>query len=173
MNECTIQNEFRLAQQGRILGKELSDFFRELKVLPSNGLMLAGAEAFTYRGKSIDMLGLNNVSMAHANPVKTGIKNHASFDKECFYKLAPDIFASTNFYTDTAGFVLIEKNPMYYDLWFGALYKFIFNDERFRNNYFPVFIFKQGEKKILHTYANKNFLNRLDTHYYSYKIIPR
>jgi len=39
------------------------------------------------------MLGLNNVSMAHSAGNRRGIKNHAAFNKEVFFKLLPDLFA--------------------------------------------------------------------------------
>jgi len=57
---------------------------------PSIGRILAGGYAFFYEGPTVDLMGLNNTLMAHANGLKEGLKNHASFDKPTFYKLRPD-----------------------------------------------------------------------------------
>jgi hypothetical protein len=61
--------------------------------LPSQGVLTAGGTAYAYNGATIDLLGLNNVRMAHATAVKKEglMKNHASFVPEVFYELAPDI----------------------------------------------------------------------------------
>jgi arabinofuranosyltransferase len=172
LNEGQIRVEFKIAWEGRAMGKKLNTFFSDCHPMPSNGILLAGAEAFVYKGTSVDVLGLNTVSIAHAQRTKSGIKNHASFDKKSFYELAPDIFSTTEFVRDTANFIILEKHPLYNTGWL-ELYKGIFAEEEFRETYLPVFIFKKGSRDILHTYANKNFLGRLNSGHYSYTIIRR
>lgn len=172
-NEPGIKNEFNLAENGRFLGNKLSTFFNNCNPMPSIGLSVVGGTAYSYKGTSIDLMGLNNLSMAHADPVKVGIKNHAAFDKQTFYKLAPDISLITNFVQNTAN-LNSKKNTegWFNEEWFEKIYKGIFNDTEFRENYFLVFIYKKEDKSCLHTYANKKFLAGLDPAYYSYKIIP-
>ena len=164
--------DLNLANVDRVKGNRLSDFFREAKQYPVFGVISAGAEVYTYAGASIDLLGLNNTSIAHARHEKQGPKNH-SFDKGSFFSLSPDFFVFADFPVDTTNYVIFEKSNTYQREWFQKLYRGLFGEKEFVENYFPVFIFRKDAKEILHTYANKNFLSRLDPTHYSYSIIPR
>lgn len=165
-----INIEFVIANQGRAIGNEMSVFFSGLDSLPSVGLMTAGARAYAYSGPSIDLLGLNNVAIAHASREKGGFKNHASFDKKIFYKLAPDIFIPMGFVTDTSRNVVTEFMPDKHHPWYISVYKKIFDDEEFQKKYSLVFISKKNQNNYFLTYANNNFLSRLDTSHFSCKI---
>ncbi len=59
--------------------------------MPSVGV--TGAGGFKYGGSSpvVDLLGLNFVEMAHSSGDRKGDQGHAAFDKDVFYRNAPDI----------------------------------------------------------------------------------
>lgn len=85
--------EFDISRSGREQGRRLTRLF-EGEPLPSVGIMLAGGFGRTYDGEKIDLLGLNNVRMGHSRSDRTDrLKNHAAFDKEVFFELAPQIVA--------------------------------------------------------------------------------
>ena len=44
-----------------------------------------------YEGPIVDLLGLNNVAMAHSPGERRGRKNHAAFNRDVFYRQAPDL----------------------------------------------------------------------------------
>lgn len=84
-----LVKEFTLVEQGIAFGTLANG----LEPRPSLGVGPAGGIALAYDGRILDLLGLNWVEMAHANPVKTGMRNHASFDVGTFWKHEPDLIA--------------------------------------------------------------------------------
>ena len=59
---------------------------------PAVGVIKAGGFPLAYRGQSFDMLGLNDVRMAHATRDRwRGFTNHAAFNAAVFYERGPDI----------------------------------------------------------------------------------
>lgn len=87
-----IRKEYTLVEQGLDFGR----FLNGVEPMPSIGVGPAGGIALAYDGEILDLLGLNWVEMAHANPVKVGMRNHASFDKNTFWAHAPDVLAAYN-----------------------------------------------------------------------------
>lgn len=88
-----LETEFAISRDGRERGERLTRLFADAP-LPSVGIMLAGGFGRTYRGEKIDLLGLNNVRMGHSRSDRTNrLKNHAAFDKEIFFELAPQVVA--------------------------------------------------------------------------------
>ncbi|MBO9402569.1 hypothetical protein [Shimia sp. R9_3] len=87
-----IRKEYVLVEQGLDFGA----FLNEVEPRPSIGVGPAGGIALAYDGHIYDLLGLNWVEMAHANPVKIGMRNHASFDKPTFWRHQPDVLAAFN-----------------------------------------------------------------------------
>ncbi|MEM8755760.1 MAG: hypothetical protein AAGF90_22615, partial [Pseudomonadota bacterium] len=87
-----LQNEVSLVERGVEFGALLNGF----EPKPTLGVGAAGGIALAYDGPILDLLGLNWVAMAHANPVKTGMRNHASFDKDTFWEHAPDLIGEFN-----------------------------------------------------------------------------
>jgi hypothetical protein len=153
--------DFSLAQEGRKLGENLNETFGSFKY-PSLGALATGSVAYSYKGKTIDLLGLNNTIMAHASSVKEGYRNHASFDKKGFWKLRPDIlgtFIGANVVSDTTFFVLPENTTNYRSSDFAYLcYKGIFDDVEFRESYFPALVKNKTEDYFVFSYYNKEFL---------------
>ena len=84
-----ITHEFALAKEGRDNGEYLNHAFGEAKP-PSLGVVAVGGIKYAYHGPILDLMGLNNVEMAHFPGDRKGIKNHASFSKEVFYRQLPD-----------------------------------------------------------------------------------
>jgi arabinofuranosyltransferase len=168
-----ISHEWHIAVEGRSQSKKLNDFFKTNEKLPSQGVLVAGGTAFSYNGETIDLLGLNNTKMAHADRVKnkTLPKNHASFNPDVFFELSPDLFWYQN-----CGFIKdIELIPPYFKVNtddFGAkVFKNIQLDRRFIDRYgFFRIVHLNNEKGALQIFANKKFVSSLDTSIY--KIIP-
>jgi arabinofuranosyltransferase len=85
-----IREEFLLADTGRRLGEALNELFPLDP--PSVGVILAGAFALAYDGRVIDVLGLNNVAVAHNGGSRYGPKNHSAFSREVFLEQRPELF---------------------------------------------------------------------------------
>ena len=84
-----LSQEYELAQIGRDSGTFLNELFAGN--LPSVGAVAVGGIKYTYDGFLNDLMGLNNVEMAHFPGDRRGIKNHAAFSKDVFYRQAPDV----------------------------------------------------------------------------------
>ena len=83
--------EFGLAREGRETGRNAQEIFEAMPEFPSVGVVTAGGIKYTYQGEVVDLMGLNNVLMAHNGGDRSGLKNHSAFEKSTFYQLLPDI----------------------------------------------------------------------------------
>lgn len=79
--------ENHLGQRGRRIGLLLNELFPQQP--PSLGVLAAGGAGLEYNGKVIDLLGLNNVEMAHAPRERAGLKNHDAFNATVFFRQRP------------------------------------------------------------------------------------
>jgi hypothetical protein len=86
-----LSNEFDIAGDGRDTGQFARELFSAADELPAIGVIRAGGIKYTYPGEVIDLMGLNNLLMAHNGGSRRGEKNHAAFEKSTFYQLHPDI----------------------------------------------------------------------------------
>lgn len=131
---AAIRLAFFQATHERNNGARLREMFAPQ--LPTVGVAAAGGFAFGYDGPTYDMLGLNNVRMAHADPIKQGPKDHSSFDKAVFYEISPEII---NPWTDAEQAPLAPEQHLAYYLaphsWDHQIYKGIFSDEQFQQQY--------------------------------------
>jgi hypothetical protein len=159
-----LKHEWNIAIEGRSLGVKLSDFFIDESTLPSQGVLVAGGTAYTYKGKTIDLMGLNNTVMAHADKIKDKklLKNHASFNKKVFYQLQPDLFWISGGISDSVDYSLLHIGEFA-----SKAFKQIDVDDSFKKEYSPCIIQKTGIQHKLHIYARHSFLQRLDTNIYS------
>lgn len=89
-----LKHEFWVTEWGKNTGMELTRFFNKFRELPSIGVITAGGIGRTYKGKIIDLMGLNNSFIAHYSGERKGLKNHAAFEKKLFFILLPDILIS-------------------------------------------------------------------------------
>jgi len=161
----SIRHEFYAPFLCRQYSGELNGLF-DLTPKPSIGRITAGGNAFYYEGMTIDLLGLNNTLMAHADPLKVGVKNHASFDKNAFYKLRPDLVEGE--FVNPEHFVLPE-NWSAYQFRFHLL-KGIFKDSAFLHLYQPVLISRPGAATAFFTYARVDYIDLLRRK--NYQITP-
>jgi hypothetical protein len=86
-----IAHEFAIAENGRRDGTFIANLFSNQSCLPKIGVITAGGIKYTYPGEVIDLMGLNNIMMAHFPGDRKGVKNHAAFEKPVFFKLKPEI----------------------------------------------------------------------------------
>ena len=159
--DSALLPEFRLAMRGRNKSEQLNEFFKILPKYPTQGVLDAGGYAFAYHGVTIDLLGLNNVQMAHADWIKdrTSTQGQASFNKQVFYQLKPDlIWFRGNFVpiSDTLNFGPINLDSF-------NLPKNINLDEKFKMEYSFCIIARKNSQKVLRIFAANDFLNSLDT----------
>lgn len=158
--KTSLLSDFSNPQSNRQVSKELNDFF-PFYPKPSIGRIWAGAYAFGYDGPTVDLMGLNNTMMAHANRIKVGMKNHASFDKPTFYRLHPD-FVEGEFIGADEHFELPENKPDFDKTNFlSLLLKGIFRDTTFTHLYQPALISPTGSKKAFFTYVRADYIDIL------------
>jgi len=103
---------------------------------PTVGMAAAGGFAFGYDGTVYDLLGLNDVRMAHADPVKTGPKGHQSFDKGVFFERSPDLVLPWMLQRTTADD--LENYAHYFadpQSWDNKIFKGLFQDPQFQAAY--------------------------------------
>jgi hypothetical protein len=162
-----ISHEWKIANIGRSDSKKLNNFFS--KNLPSQGVLISGGTAYEYKGETIDLLGLNNVKMAHADKIKSNKlpKNHASFNPDVFFDIKPDIFwfDGSKFIKSTEPILNLNKID---SLSFASLvYRGIYRDKRFVNEYgFYRIINYKIKNEVLEIFANKKFINSIDNSIY-------
>jgi len=87
--------EFKIANAGRAQGAALNGMFDdelfEGEKLPSVADVTIGGLGLTYRGTTVDLMGLTNVAMGHAPGDRKGIANHAAFNTDVFFSLNPEM----------------------------------------------------------------------------------
>lgn len=87
-----FHHEFEIAKKGRTLGTTLNGFTPRKNSYPTVGVITAGGIATTYDGPIIDVMGLNNVAVAHYHGPRYGVKNHAAFSEDVFFRQRPILF---------------------------------------------------------------------------------
>lgn len=169
-----IKGEFDLASVGRQEGEKMNTLFSTLDSLPTVGVSAAGGFAYTYKGTTLDLMGLNNVTMAHALKEKVGMKNHAAFDPVTFLRQQPDIFHGykkiSMFVNSLADTTVLENDPGFRDMHVYRLFKKVFDDPKFKATYQPVLISDKEGKYIFKTYCTLKFIEELRSH--SFQVIP-
>jgi hypothetical protein len=145
-----MRHDFTLAIRGRALGDLLNGFMQRIEFNAdtvansqapmSLGTLTTGGVGYTYAGRKLDMLGLNNVSMAHSAGERRGNKNHAAFNKDVFFELMPDLFAPQ---FSAGGDQIPEQTanmfPFKFSFWQASL-QHLEQDQRFTDAYLPVAI---------------------------------
>lgn len=85
----TPRLEISIAKDMRDIGSSFNRAFPSFR--PSVAVIVAGGFALAYPGPVIDLMGLNNVAMAHSRAPRTGLRGHTAFDPDMFFTLLPDI----------------------------------------------------------------------------------
>ena len=83
--------EFSIASAGRRRGAEADGVFGNLTSRPRIASVTVGGFQYAYSGSIVDLMGLNNVRMAHNGGTRLGVRSHAAFEKATFYELQPQI----------------------------------------------------------------------------------
>ena len=168
--------EFAVAAQGRTAGGEMNETFAACKRYPSIGAMATGGVGYAYKGNTIDLLGLNNTVMAHASGVKTGMRDHASFTKEGFWQLRPEILGAAHggeAVKDTLPFQLYENEPGFRSSLMYSLLKGMFDDPDFIKAYTPALVKQKGKDYSVFGYYDNAFLSTLDEAVFTIKKLER
>lgn len=84
-----LRHEFHIAEAGRRLGSAAGQVFVTLPRPPSIGTITVGGLKYAYDADVVDLMGLNNTTMAHNGGTRIGLRAHAAFEKPAFYELRP------------------------------------------------------------------------------------
>ncbi|MCA9372462.1 hypothetical protein KC921_00015 [Candidatus Woesebacteria bacterium] len=131
-----FSTEFVIASENRTLGSMLSDWpLGTEEGRPAVGVITAGSFALTYQGTTFDLLGLNELSIAHDGGQRKGLKNHASLDAKITLEQQPELLFPT-----LTAFGEVERKPVSRQVFFyNRLFaEALMLDERFRSVYQPV-----------------------------------
>lgn len=127
-----IAHEWKISENGFNSANYMNMLFSDLDETPSIGVITTGGIGYQYNGKTIDLLGLNNVQMAHYSSLKKGLKNHGSFSEFVFFKDPPDVLISggqENYFGDTNVPFVINSSDYLNDIEktekFQELYSFV------------------------------------------------
>ncbi|UCC83880.1 MAG: hypothetical protein JSW46_02800 [Gemmatimonadota bacterium] len=135
-----VQYEFRLATWTRAIGENLNRTFAETG-LPSVGVVVAGGVGLTYEGEVVDLMGLNLTEMAHEPGDRRGIKNHAAFSKEVFWRLQPKIMLPQAELSE-------RRIPNFAGtFWYAIPLKELPSDPEFRQHYRPAAVRRKGRPR--------------------------
>lgn len=161
-----VSPEFFHARNGRTIAEKENETFADYSRYPSVGILAAGGFAYIYKGNTVDLMGLNSTLMAHAQPVKHGVRNHASFDVNTFWKLMPDMvgtFYGGEIVTDTAKFILPENTDYFRSgMFVYKAYKQLFDYPRFIDSYQPALVRNKQKEDYIFAYYHRTFLDSLD-----------
>ena len=169
--KAQLQFQYGIPYRDRHNSELLNKFFKPLKKLPSQGVLPAGATAFSYEGKTCDLLGLNNVAMAHASTNRPAHlpKGHQSFNKKVFFQQQPDlVWFSSKFTKET----MASTDTVYLLPFHKAVLLEIQKDPKFLELYSFALISNQNMPERLLIFARKEFLYSLDKQIYQYQTIP-
>ena len=172
-----ILGDFNHAYNGRTIAEKENKTFEGCRQYPSVGLLAAGGFCYSYKGNTIDLMGLNSTIMAHATRIKKGFRNHASFDVKGFWKLRPDIvgtFYGGEIVTDTGKFILPENTEEFrHGMFVYTSYKKIFDSPEFIQTYFPALVRNKETSYFVFAYYNKVFLSSLDSKLFQVILLER
>jgi arabinofuranosyltransferase len=129
-----VLSEFTLAASNLRNAAALERFFAASgPARPTIGVIAAGSIKFGYPGQVIDLMGLNNLRVAHNAGRRIGIKNHAAFEKKSLYELEPAIIVPTQVNATLWSYSPVELRfsfenrafrEIYDDAAFAAVYRF-------------------------------------------------
>jgi len=174
-----VIQDFIVSSNGREVAEKMNETFDSTSNYPSVGSLATGGFGFVYNGKTIDLMGLNNVAMAHADPAKKGYRNHASFDKKVFYDQLPDMmgcFYGASVITDTSNFILPENTETFrtdYANMVYSSYKKIYDDSKFHDAYQPALIKNKNRNFFIFDYFSNQYLKSIDSSKFTVILLHR
>lgn len=152
--------EFYLASDGRTVAGLLNRCWPGAK--PSVGVVAVGGFGLAYKGETVDLMGLNNTLMGHSSGSRRGIKNHAAFNKDVFYRLSPGILLPRPV-EDKRAAGLLYAGLLNRNNFENQALKDIFNDARFIHSYCPYMITAAGGQVRMFGFVNKQALAKMET----------
>ena len=134
------EHEFGIATKGRSVGSDLNEIFSGYPSLPMVGSLTVGGVGYSYNGPINDLLGLNNVEMAHASTDRRYfIKSHSAFDKEVFLRQRPPFLFLMGDYCELAR---PEKTLETHDFYASSM-KRVHESSEFQSLYVPVVVWNE------------------------------
>jgi arabinofuranosyltransferase len=172
-----VSPEFFHSRNGRTIAEKENETFAGCSRYPSVGILAAGGFAYIYKGYTVDLMGLNSTLMAHAQPIKHGVKNHASFDVNAFWKLMPDMvgtFYGGEIVADTAKFILPENTDFFRNgVFIYKAYKQLFDYPRFIDSYLPALVRNKQQGYYIFAYYHRPFLDSLNKNCFEVILLQR
>jgi hypothetical protein len=153
-----LNYEFYLATHGRQTAQDFNVLWNNNA--PSVGMIAVGGFSLKYNGLTVDLMGLNDTAMGHSTGKRTGIKNHAAFNKGVFYQLHPDLLLPRRLARPGDAIVCYAEYLNTYNFENRAM-KNIFNDTAFQRTYQPVLIQRNNLDYTFFAFANKQFINKM------------
>lgn len=161
--KTSLKSSFNIAEEGEAIGKLLNEFFRG--TLPSVGVITIGGIASTYKGPIIDLVGLTNSEMAHANSERYGMIDHDAFSPDVFYNQSPNLLLPFPGPIE-------EFSTVYHDLYINfsnVVLKGLITSESFKQKYQLITI--STSDKQVHSWTNKEYIKKLKESGYHINVI--
>lgn len=93
--EFYFKYEHILSEYGRHAGEYFNQLFGDEK--PMIAAIAVGGIAYSYDGPVFDIMGLNDIEVAHYDRDRKGQKNHAAFNQDIFMKRLPEFLVHFGF----------------------------------------------------------------------------
>jgi arabinofuranosyltransferase len=156
-----VGGEFWITQDDREHGRQLSRVFAGS--LPRIGYAAAGGIAYAYAGAVIDLMGLNERSLAESCAGRKGPKGHACFDLDTFYRLAPEALLPRAVPAGAAGDVCRRHLGITRQgSWDAVIFRDVFKQTRFLNEYALARVRRLGVADVeAQGYFRRTFLDQL------------
>jgi hypothetical protein len=128
-NVSWLQNEFDIAAIGRQRGSDAAWIFDEIRPMPDVATIAVGGFKYAYAGDVVDLMGLNNKTVARNGGNRVGLRSHAAFETHTLYELKPTVIAPlVQYSTDLQS---AEQRRMFVDM----VLKGVLQEERFAAMY--------------------------------------
>jgi arabinofuranosyltransferase len=154
-----LDMEFSLASKGKTNAQELNHCWEQTGK-PSAAVIAVGGFALFYEGKTVDLMGLNDVRMGHSPGDRKGIRDHAAFNKDVFYEEQPDILLP-EIVADQEAASRLHKGLLDPTSFENRAMKNIFGEPRFQNEYVGAMLTNKKDRKNIFFFCNTRFLPAL------------
>ena len=160
-----LVHDFQLSEAQRKLGWELNRLFPAPNK-PSVGVSAAGGFKYMYDGVVIDLMGLNDRTIAHLPGKRQGIKDHAAFNTSYFYKVQP-AFLEPNICDHIDGNAAFV--PTDFEM---SIYKKLFADDKFKQQYSYVKLKPKPDSTAVCAFVRNDVILAITTlHPFAFEVI--
>lgn len=150
--------EWAIAYRDRVLGGWLNDILaHHVALYPTLGVLCAGGIAYAYHGPIFDVLGLNHVAMGHSPGDRKEMRDHAAFNKDVFWRYAPELFLPLAWPTS-------DPMPSQAGSWYANVLRGLTLEKRFQAEYTPCVLMgaEDNPKFQVFVYIRNPYLKRLE-----------